>query len=153
MLRAEVRDTDRTGAPFRQHLLGRLVRGHGPVEVARHRVVQQEEVDVVEAESPQATLEAAQRWLVAVVADPQLRRHEHLAALDSGAADALADLALVHVGGRGVDQPVAVLDRRLDRADRFGGRALEDAEAEGGHLDAVGHLDHRGCRCRHLCSP
>jgi hypothetical protein len=72
VLRAEIGDADRTGAPVRQHLLGRLVRGDRPVEVAWHGVVQQEEVDVVEAESPQATLEAAQRGLVAVVADPQI---------------------------------------------------------------------------------
>jgi hypothetical protein len=87
------------------------------------------------------------------VADPQLGRHEHLAAVDSGAADAFADLSLVQIGGGGVNQPVAVRDRGLDRADGLGGRALEDAQAEGGHLDAVVQLDHRGCRCRHLCPP
>jgi hypothetical protein len=48
----------------------------------------------------------AQRWLVAVVADPQFRRDEHVAPVDAGAADALVDLALVAAGGGGVDESV-----------------------------------------------
>jgi hypothetical protein len=86
-----------------------------------------------------------QRGVVAVVADPHLRLHEHLVPLDSRAAKALADLALVHIGGRGIDQPVALPDRRLDGADRLRGRGLEDAEAERGHLDAVVQRQGRCC--------
>jgi hypothetical protein len=48
---AEVRGADRAGAAVRQHLLNRVVRGDGAVEVARAAVVEQEEVDVVEAKS------------------------------------------------------------------------------------------------------
>ena len=49
----------------------------------------------------------------------------------------LADLALVAVGGGGVDVPVAGAQRRLDRGDGLVGRGLEDAEPEGRDLDAV----------------
>ena len=54
--------------------------------------------------------------------------------------------------GGGVDEPVARRDRRFDGADGLLGRALEDAEPERRHLDAVvqreewtraGHWCHR----------
>jgi hypothetical protein len=106
-------------------------------------MVEQEEVDVVEAEPAQAAVEAGECLLVAVVADPKPRRDEHDAAVDSGAADAFADLALVAVDGGGVDEPVAVRDRRLDGADGFRGWTLEDAQSERGHLDAVAQGDQR----------
>ena len=106
--------------------------------------MEEEEVDVVEAEPAQAAVDADERLVVAVVADPELGRDEHLGAVDAGAADRLADLALVAVGGGGVDQAVAGRDRGLDGADRLLRRALEDAEAEHRHLDAVVQRHGRG---------
>ena len=70
MLLAEVRDADCAGASLREHLLNRLVCGDCPVEVGGHGLVKQEEVDVVEAEASEAAVEAAQRFVIAVVADP-----------------------------------------------------------------------------------
>ena len=141
---AEVRDADRASATVGQHLLDRCVRGDRAVEVARDGMVEQEEVDVVEAESAQAAVEPCERLFVAVVADPQLRGHEDVVAVDAGAADAFADLALIAVGGGGVEQPVAARDRCLNGADGLSGRALEDAEAESGQFDAVVQRDTRG---------
>jgi hypothetical protein len=91
-------------------------------------VVQQEEIDVVDAEPQQAAVEAGECLIVAVVADPELGDDEDLVAVDRGASDPLADLALVAVGGGRVDERVAVRDRGLDRARRLLRRALEDAE-------------------------
>jgi hypothetical protein len=65
------------------------------------------------------------------------------AAVDRRPADPLTDLALVAVRGGGVDQPVALLDRGLDRVHRLVRRALEDAEAECGQFDAVAQGDRR----------
>jgi hypothetical protein len=87
---------------------------------------------VVEPRPAQARVEAGLRGVVAVVADPQLGGDEDLVAVDAGAADALADLALVVVGGGRVDQPVAVPQRGLDGGLGLLGRAPEDAEAEAG---------------------
>jgi hypothetical protein len=126
-----------------EHLLGGLVRGDGRLEVAGDRPVQQVQVEVVQAQVVHAGLEGAQRRVVAVVADPQLGGDEHLRAVDAGVAEALADFPLVAVGGGRVDQPVAVGDRRLDRAGGLFGGALVDAEPEGGHLDAVVQFDQR----------
>lgn len=78
-----------------------------------------------------------ERLVVAVVADPHLRLDEDVAAIDSGAANRLADLALVAICGGGVDVPVADGERRLNSSDCFPGRRLEDAEAEGWQLEAV----------------
>ena len=100
----------------------------------------------VEPEPAQARVEADVGGVEAVVADPQLGGDEDLVAGDAGAADALADLALVVVGGGRVDQPVAVTERRLDGGRRLLGRALEDAEAEGGDGDAVAQRQCRGRR-------
>jgi hypothetical protein len=99
--------------------------------------VQQVQVEVVQAQVVHAGLEGAQRRVVAEVADPQLGGDEHLRAVDAGIAEALADLPLVAVGGRGVDQAVAVLDRGADRASGVLRRAHVDAETQGGDLDAV----------------
>ena len=147
MLRAEVRDADRSRAAVGEERLGGLVGADRVVEVRRHRLMQQIQVDVVDAQPAQARLEADLRGVVAVVADPQLGADEDLVAGNAGAADALADLALVVVGGGGVDQPVAVTQRRLDRGGGLLGRALEHAQAEGGHRDGVVQRQGRG-RCR-----
>ena len=85
MLLAEVRDADRTGAAFREKLLDRFVRLDGSVEVGGDGLVEQEEVDVVEAEAPQAAFEADEGLFVAVVAEPQLRRDEQVGAVDAEA--------------------------------------------------------------------
>jgi len=60
-------------------------------------MVEQEEVDAVDTKAAQAAGYAIERRLVAVVADPELGRHERLAAVNAGAADALADLPLVPI--------------------------------------------------------
>ena len=143
-LRAEVRDADRARPAVGEERLGGLVGADRVLEVGRHRLMQQVQVDVVDAEPAQAGLEADLRGVVAVVADPQLGGDEDLVAVDAGAADALADLALVVVGGGGVDQPVAVAQRGLDGGGGLLGRALEDAQAEGGHRDAVVQRQGRG---------
>ena len=54
----------------------------------------------------------------AVVAPGDLAGHQQLVAGDADRADRLADLALVLVVDRGVEQPVAVLDRGLERCRR-----------------------------------
>ena len=140
---AEVGDSDRANAPVAECPLERLVGLHRRVEVGRHRMVEQEEVDIVHPEAPQTAIEPDQCLLKPVVADPQLRRDEHLEAVDAGASDALADLVLVAVGSRDVDQAVPARDRRFDSGGGLLGRALEDAEAENRHLDAVVQGDRR----------
>ena len=99
--------------------------------------MQDQQVDLLDTELGRALLERVERLVVAVVADPDLRLDEDVAAIEAGAPDALADLALVAVGGGGVDVPVADGEGRLDRADRLVGWRLEDAEAEDRQLDAV----------------
>jgi len=144
VLRAEVRDADRACPAVGEERLGGLVGADRVLEVGRHRLVQQIQVDVFEPQPAQARVEADVRCVGAVVADPQLGGDEDLVAVDAGAADALTDLALVVVGGRGVDQPVAVAQRRLDGGCGLLGRALEHAQAERGHCDGVVQRQGRG---------
>ena len=74
------------------------------------------------------------RVVVPVVPAGDLAGHDELVAGHTGAADRLADLALVLVVHRGVDEPVAHLDRRGDRRDpvlageRVLGAGLVDVE-------------------------
>jgi hypothetical protein len=90
-----------------------------------------------------ALVEGVQRLLVAVVADPHLRLEEHLAAVDAGGVDRLADLTFVAVGGGGVDMAVAGFKGGLHGVAGLFGRGLKDAEPDGGHVDAVVEL-HEG---------
>jgi hypothetical protein len=75
--------------------------------------VQDQEVDLVDAELARALLEAVQRLVVAVVANPDLGLEEHLIAGDAGTVNRLADLALVAVRRRRIDVAVAGHQSRL----------------------------------------
>ena len=99
--------------------------------------MEDEQVDLVDAELAGALVERVQRLLVAVVADPDLGLEEHLFARDGGVADSLADLAFVAIGGGGVDVTVAGLEGGGDGVACLLGRGLEDAEADRGHPDPV----------------
>jgi hypothetical protein len=83
------------------------------------RLVQDEQVEVVDAELGHRFLPGVQGLVVAVVADPDLGLDEHVRTVDAGTADALADLPLVAVRGGGVDVPVAGRQRGLDRRRRL----------------------------------
>ena len=84
-----------------------LVRGDRPVEPVRGRLVEDEQVELVDTELAGRLVERVQRLVVAVVADPHLGLDEHRGPVEAGAADAIADLPLVAVRGSGVDVPVA----------------------------------------------
>jgi len=103
--------------------------------------VQDQQVDLVDAELVGALLEAMQRLVVSVVADPDLGLKDDLRALHVRAVDGLADLALVAVGRGGVDVPVAGTECAADGIPGFVGGRLEDPEAEGRYLDAVVERD------------
>lgn len=133
----EVADTDRPDLTVGQELLLGAVGGEGLVELGRQGLVQEQQVDPVDAELCGALLEAVQGLVVAVVADPDLRLDEDLVARHTGVAQCLADLTFVAIGGGSVDVPVAEVERGLDSGLGLVGRGLEDTEAEGGHLDAV----------------
>jgi hypothetical protein len=95
--------------PYGAHLavaeecLERPVGVEGAVEGRGQCVMQEQQVDLADAQLAGALAERVQRRVVAVVGDPQLGLHENLVPLDSRSANALAHLALVHIGGRGVD--------------------------------------------------
>jgi len=103
----EVADADRAHLVVGEQLLQRPVGVEGQVELRRHRLMEQQQVDLFDAQLAGAFVERMERGLVAVVADPDLRLDEHLFAGDVGLADALSDLALVGVGGGGVDVAIA----------------------------------------------
>lgn len=102
--------------------------------------MEDEEVNVVDAELAGTLVEPVQRLVVAVVADPDLGLDEHLVPVDPGSMDGLTDLTLVAVRGGGVDVPVAGAQRGLNRGAGLLRRGLEHPEPESGHLDAVVQL-------------
>jgi hypothetical protein len=67
-------------------------------------LVQEQQVDLVDAELAGALVEAVQRLVVAVVGDPDFRLDENLRPVDARVGEAFADLLLVEVGGGGVDR-------------------------------------------------
>ena len=105
--------------PSLEQRLQRPVGLEGLVEVGRQRLVQDQQVDLVDAELAGALVEAVQRLVVAVVADPDLGLQEDLPRGDAcERVHRFADLALVAVGGGRVDVAVAGVERGRDRAAR-----------------------------------
>ena len=143
----EVADADRADLAVREQRLERPVGLEGPVERAGQGLVEDQQVDLLDAELSGALLEPVQCLVVAVVGDPDLGLEEDVGAVEAGSADRVADLALVAVGGGRIDVAVAVTQRRLDGGGGLLRRALEHAQAEGGHRDAVVQLQGR-CGCR-----
>jgi hypothetical protein len=142
----EVAHADRADLAVGQQRLQGAVRLEGPVEGRGERLVEDQQVDLLDAELARALLETVQRLVVAVVGDPDLGLEEHLGAIDARGAHSVADLTLVAVGGGGVDQPVALPQRGRDGRRGLLRRALEHAEAEGGHRHAV--VERHGGACR-----
>ena len=140
----EVADADRADLAVGEQRLQGAVGLERPVERRRERLMQDQQVDLLDAELPGALLEGVQRFVVAVVADPDLGLHEHVGAVKAGAVNRLADLAFVAVRGGGVDVPIPGLECSADGVTGLVGGCLEDAEAEGGYLDAVVQGQERG---------
>jgi hypothetical protein len=143
----EVAHADGAHLPVGEQLLERPVGVQREIEAAGQRLMQEQQVELIDAKLAGALLKRVQRGVVAVVADPDLRLKEHVIAGDARAADAFAHLLLVEVGRRGVDEAVAVAQCRLDCGGGLLGRGLKDAQAEGGHRDAVVQRQGGG-RCR-----
>jgi hypothetical protein len=122
----EVAYPDRANLFVGQELLQRRVRVDGQLELARQRLVQDQQVDLVDPELACALVERVQRLVVAVIGDPDLRLDEDLGAVETGPTDRLADLPLVEVRRGGVDVAVAGGQRRLDGRDRLVRGRLEE---------------------------
>ena len=76
----EVADADRAHPPVGEQGLQGAVRLLGEVEPAGQGLVQDQQVDPVDAELGGALVEGVQRLVVAVVTDPDFRLDEHLVA-------------------------------------------------------------------------
>ena len=133
----EVADPDGADFAVGEEFLQRPVGRQGAVEGRGQCLVEDEQVQLVDAELAGGLVERVQGFVVAVVADPDLRLDEHVVACDSCAADAFADLTLVGVGGRGVDVPVTEVEGLVDDGGGDIRWGLEDAEAEGRHGHTV----------------
>src|SRR5450755_2816156 len=156
MLDLEVGDADRADATVGAELLQRLPRGDEVAAVqGRERPMDQEQVDVVEAQLAEGCLERAVSVVRPVVAVIELAGDEHLCSVQAGAAYGLPDAALVAVHLGGVDVPVAHLECGADRLCSFGGIDLKDAKPKLRDRMAVVERDvGNGARtlgCAHAC--
>src|SRR5215831_6192226 len=114
---------------------------------ARRRPVHQPQVHVVGAERPQA---GGQRGALPVgAAGRQLGGEEHRVPVQPALGQGVSDLALVAVHGRGVDVPVAGLQRGEHRLASRPAAQLPSPEPDHWHLDAAGQ---RACRYCHRLS-
>ncbi len=136
-VRVEVRDPDRPCAALLVEVL------HGPpfAVVVPQRLVDQVEVEVVQAEAVQrgvegtsgVVLHAARRCVL----DPELGGDEEVLAGDPAGPDRGTHRRLVEVGGSGVQVPVARRQSGLGRCLGLLVRDLEDPEPDDRHADAV----------------
>src|SRR5215218_1342073 len=137
-VRVEVGDADRPDAPL---AVERLHGAPGAV-VVPEGLVDEVQVEVVDAESLQGGLECAASALLAGVLDPELGRDEKIFARDAAGADRATDRLFVLVGGCRVDVAVACGERVRNRLLSGFRGDLVDAESEGGHLDTVVERDY-----------
>lgn len=106
----------------------------------------QVQVEPVQAEPLQGSLEHRPGVVLPGVLDPQLGRDEQVLTGKAAGGDRPPDGFLVLVGGGGVQVPVAGLQGLFDDLLGLLGRDLEDAETEDGHLYAVVQGDLRYLR-------
>jgi hypothetical protein len=90
--------------------------------------VDDEQVEVVEAESREGSVERPLRLLLALILNPQLGRDEQLITRNAAGCDCPADRLFVDVRARGVERPVSGFERRDDCPFRLLCRDLKDAE-------------------------
>jgi hypothetical protein len=137
MLAHEVAYSNRADLALGKQGLERAVCLERAVERRRQRLVQDQHINLVDAQLSGALLEAVQRLVVSVVADPDLGLQEDLRPVHLGAVHGLANLTLVAVGRGSVDVSVARGERGAHCVAGLVGRRLKDAESEDGQLDAV----------------
>jgi hypothetical protein len=76
--------------------------------------VNEVKVDVVQVQSRERRVESLKRFVVVLLTSAQLGRDEDVGALDLGAIDAMTDAHFIAVGGGGVDESIAQVERRAD---------------------------------------
>ena len=133
----EVADADRAHLAVGQQLLQRPVGADGELELVRQGLVQDQQVDLVDAELAGALVEGMPSLVVAVVGDRDLGLDEDLRTSEARAADGLPHLTLVTLRRRRIDVPVAGGQRHLDGGKGLVRRRLEDTEPESRNLHAV----------------
>ena len=111
----EVADPDRADLPVAEQALQPPIGLQRRPELRRQRLMQDQQIDLVDTELAGTLLEPVQSLVVAVVTDPDLGLHEHLGAVQTSGRDPLTDLPLIAVRGRGIDVAVAGLQRNRDR--------------------------------------
>ena len=99
--------------------------------------MQDQEVDLVDAQLARALFKAVQRFVIAEIVDPDLGLDEDLGARQTRAGDRLADAALIAIGGGGIDVAISDPQRFGDRRPCLVGRGLEHAIAERRHFNAI----------------
>src|SRR5438034_10927430 len=78
----EIADPDRTDLAVSEQGLQSAVGLQGSIERRRQRLVEEQQVDLVDAKLAGALLEAVQSFVVTVVADPDLRLQENVRPAD-----------------------------------------------------------------------
>jgi len=121
----EVADPDSADLALGEEGLEGAVGLQGPLERRGERLVEDQEVDLLDAEPSGAFGEAVQGLLVAIVADPDLGLQEDVRPVHLRGADRLADLALTAVGGGGVDVAEAGIECGRDGVPGLVGRRRE----------------------------
>lgn len=137
MLDHEVADPDGADPAFSEQGLEGSVRLERLVEGRWQRLMEDQEVDLLDAELGGTLLAAVQRRVVAIVADPDLGLEEHLRPVHVRPSHCFPDLVLFAVRRRRVDVAVATAERGKDAFSGLVRGRLEDAEAKRWHLDAV----------------
>jgi len=114
--------------------------------------VQEVEVHAIQPQALLAHIERAKGVVVALVAVPQLGRHEDLLSRDAALSNRRSDIGLVAVHRRRIDVAIAERERLSHRCARLvSAPRPKDAQPYRGHLDPIGERNglRRRAACRH----
>lgn len=115
MFRHEVAYPDSANLALREKLFEGPVGRDGAIEGGWQRLMQQQQIEMIEAKLTRALLEGVQGLVVPIITDPDLRFDENLVASEAGASNPLANLSLVGVRSCRIDQAIAESQRLGDR--------------------------------------
>lgn len=140
MLGHEIADTNGAYLAIGKEVLKGAIGIQGFVERGRQGLVQDQQIELLNAQFLGALFETVQGLVKAVIVDPNLGLDEDLIARNARAANALAHFTFIAIGGCGIDVTITDAQGFLHGIGCLVRRGLKHAKTDCRYLDTVVEL-------------